>query len=302
MNAWVLYGINDLQLKEISCPEPRKGEVIVQVKAAGICSSDISRVYKNGAYHYPIILGHEFSGITNEGRRVGVFPLIPCHSCDSCRHHRHETCSNYSYIGSRQDGAFAEYVAVPEWNLITLPDHVTFEQGALLEPAAVALHAVKSAKLDGVVNAAVIGDGAIGRLIGVWLRYYGVKFIDVLGRKDNGSFGDYDLCFEVVGSSDAFRRCIELIRPNGGIILVGNPNSEFNIDQTIYWKILRKQLTVSGIWNSSYPFDWKMVLENINLLQSDDIITHKVDFLQLKKAFDMIQSRKEKYGKVMCVF
>lgn len=302
MNAWVLCGINNLQLKEISCPEPREGEVLVQVKAAGICSSDISRVYKNGAYHYPMILGHEFSGVTQDGRRVGVFPLIPCYSCRSCQNHQYETCSNYSYIGSRQDGAFAEYVAVPEWNLITLPNHVTFEQGALLEPAAVALHAVKRAKLDGVVSVAVIGDGTIGRLIGIWLRHYGVKFIDVLGRNDNGGFADYDLCFEVVGSSDAFRRCIELTRSNGEIILVGNPNSEFNINQTIYWKILRKQLTVSGVWNSSYPLDWKMILENIDLLQSDVFITHKVNFLQLKKAFEMIRSRKEKYGKVMVVF
>ena len=77
MKAWVLHGINDLRFEDVPKPVLKKGEVLVKVMCAGVCSSDIQRVYVSGAYHYPIILGHEFSGITEDGRRVGVFPLLP---------------------------------------------------------------------------------------------------------------------------------------------------------------------------------------------------------------------------------
>ena len=299
MKAWVLHGINDLQLNNVPTPTPKEGEVLVQVKAAGICSSDIPRVYGTGAYHYPIILGHEFSGVTPDGRRVGVFPLLPCHKCESCLAGYYETCSNYSYIGSRQDGAFAEYVAVPEWNLRTLPDNITFEQAALLEPAAVALHAVSRLDLQNVKSIMVVGKGTIGKFIARWLKIYGVTNIVVLGRNETLPETQYDACIEVVGSADAFGRCIELTKPNGQVILVGNPNRDFNIDQKLYWQILRKQLTVKGIWNSSYPSDWKCVFESVERLQIDSFISHKYDFSELSSAFEMMYLKREKHGKVV---
>jgi L-iditol 2-dehydrogenase len=299
MKAWVLYGINDLRLIEVPTPTPKNGEVLVQVKAAGICSSDIPRVYTTGAYHYPIILGHEFSGITSDGRRVGVFPLIPCHHCESCQTGHYETCSNYSYIGSRQDGAFAEYVAVPEWNLITLPDNMTFEQAALLEPAAVALHAVKQISIQMINRVVIIGNGTIGLLIGEWLKQYGIETVDVLGRDHKDFSSNYDVCIEAVGTSDAFRRCIELVRQNGEVILVGNPNVDFKIDQKLYWQILRKQLTLHGSWNSSYPSDWQEVLENAVELHLDSFISHKDDFSRLNAAFDMIYNKRERHRKII---
>jgi L-iditol 2-dehydrogenase len=309
MRAWVLHGINDLQLNDVPMPTPKDGEVIVSVRAAGICASDISRVYSTGSYHYPIILGHEFSGVVervhNEknfgpvGKRVGVFPLIPCFTCESCADGRYETCSDYSYIGSRRDGAFAEYVAVPEWNLIILPDGMTFDRAALLEPASVALHAVRSIKNHNISRAAVIGDGAIGRLIGAWLIHCGVESVDVLGRNDNGILVNYDVCIAAAGSFESFRRCIELARPNGELVLVGNPSVDFNIGRELYWQILRKQLTVSGIWNSSYPSDWQSVIENAENLHLDKFISHKYEFGELGKAFDMIYNKRERHGKVI---
>jgi L-iditol 2-dehydrogenase len=252
-----------------------------------------------GAYHYPIILGHEFAGITEDGRRVGAFPLIPCQKCESCKQKHYETCKNYSYIGSRQDGAFAEYVAVPEWNLVELPDNVTFEQAALLEPAAVALHAVNRLDLSVVQNAAVIGNGVIGQLIAKWLDISGVKNVALLGRNDTPILSKYDACFEVVGSVDSFLRCAELVKPNGQIALVGNPNVDVNIDQNLYWQILRKQIIVRGSWNSSYPSDWQRVLEYADKLRLDSFISHRFEFEKLDKAHDLMHNKTEKYSKVM---
>jgi len=302
MKAWILHGNNDIKLNDVPIPMLKDGEVLVQVKAVGICTSDVPRVYEKGAYHYPIILGHEFSGITSGGRRVGVFPLIPCHICDSCQTGHYETCSDYSYIGSRQDGAYAEYVAVPEWNLIDLPKSVTFEQAALLEPAAVAFHAVKRMQSHSITNAAVIGNGVIGNLIGVWLMQYGIQIVDVLGRNDNNTYSNYDVCIEAAGTSESFRRCVELTCPNGEILLVGNPDNNFNIDQKLYWQILRKQVTVNGVWNSSYPSEWQQVLEHADKIQLDRFISHIYEFNELDKAFEMIHGKKEKHSKVMVKF
>ena len=134
MKAYVLHGIGDLRYEDRSLPEHYPGWALVKVLVAGICSSDIPRIFEKGPYHFPTIPGHEFSGkverVADEsdrhwlGKRVGVFPLIPCKKCASCEKGQYETCSNYDYIGSRRDGGFAEYVAVPVWNLLELPETV----------------------------------------------------------------------------------------------------------------------------------------------------------------------------------
>jgi L-iditol 2-dehydrogenase len=298
MRAWVLHGINDLRFENVPKPVPNDNEVLVKVHCVGICSSDISRVYLTGAYHYPIILGHEFCGTTENGRRVGVFPLLPCHACESCKTGHYETCSNYGYIGSRRDGAFAEYVAVPDRNLIALPGDLSFEQAVLLEPAAVALHAVKQLDLSKVQSAVVVGDGAIGKLAAKWLSIYGVA-VCVLGRGDKQPPGNPDACIEAVGSADALRRCIELTKPGGQIVLVGNPGLDFNIDRMLYQQILRKQISVKGSWNSRYPSDWRETLDNSGVLRLSDFISHRYPFGELDKAFRMIRDKRERHGKVI---
>ncbi len=207
MKAWVLHEIGRLALEEVPVPEPGPGEVLVAVKAAGICGSDIPRIYRTGAHRHPLIPGHEFSGEvaglgkgTDKGwlgQRVGVFPLIPCRSCSPCRRKQYEMCRNYGYLGSRQDGGFAEYVAVPEWNLIRLPQQVGFEEAAMLEPMAVAVHGMRRILPgDGAMAAtseggearsykiAVCGLGTIGLLLLMFLKEAGFREIYVIGNKD----------------------------------------------------------------------------------------------------------------------
>ena len=111
MKAYVLHQIQDLQYDEVLMPDCPSGWAIVKVKAAGICSSDIPRIFSKGTYHFPTIPGHEFSGIVEKvgsiadvdlvGKHVGVFPLIPCKECEQCKQKRYEMCSHYDYIGSR---------------------------------------------------------------------------------------------------------------------------------------------------------------------------------------------------------
>ena len=110
MKAQVLYDIGDIRYEEVPLPELKEGWALVKVMAAGVCGSDIPRIYRTGAHVHPLIPGHEFSGQVIktfsgesvwDGKRVGVFPLIPCGECDCCRKHLYEMCSNYNYLGSR---------------------------------------------------------------------------------------------------------------------------------------------------------------------------------------------------------
>lgn len=117
MKAYALHGVNDLRYEEVDIPEVKDNEVLVNVQAAGVCGSDIPRIYKTGTYSFPLIPGHEFSGVVEmvgqkvddkwSGKRVGVFPLIPCRKCIPCKSKRFEMCRHYSYLGSRSDGGFA---------------------------------------------------------------------------------------------------------------------------------------------------------------------------------------------------
>ena len=206
MKALVLEEIGKLEYKEVAKPVPAKGEVIVRVMAAGICGSDIPRAYKEGAHNMPLIIGHEFAGVVDSvgesvsadltGKRVGVFPLIPCWQCGPCLNRQYEMCRNYSYLGSRRNGGFAEYVAVPEWNLIELPDNVSYEAAAMIEPMAVACHAMKRV-LDVTERSAhertvsgsdpaivVCGLGTIGTFLVTFLLEAGYNNLLVIGNKE----------------------------------------------------------------------------------------------------------------------
>ncbi len=178
MKAWVLHGIHDLRLENVETPVPADGEVLVRVRAAGVCGSDIPRIYRNGTYSFPLIPGHEFSGVvadegTNKGwlgKRVGIYPLIPCKSCGPCRKKQYEMCRSYSYLGSRRNGGFAEYAAVPADNLIELPEGVSMEAAAMLEPMAVAVHALRRVRPCADDTIVVCGLGTIGLLLLMLLK------------------------------------------------------------------------------------------------------------------------------------
>ena len=306
MKAWVLHGINDIRYETVALPKPAPGEALVKVCVAGICGSDIPRTFDTGAHKMPLIIGHEFSGTVTEisyadgeqavfaskwlGKHVGVFPLIPCKKCKPCQDGHYEMCRSYSYLGSRRDGAFAEYVSVPVWNLIELPDSVSFEEAAMLEPMSVAVHAMRIGLGSGFqngskdeatnVNIVVCGLGTIGLLLTQFLLDAGCKNLYVIGNKDlqkslavkigidpdhfcdsrvedAGKWlaektGEVELFFECVGRNECISLAVDSAAPGGRVVLVGNPYGDITFSRNTYWKILRNQLTVLGTWNSSF--------------------------------------------------
>ena len=135
MNAGVLYAERDLRYEQVSRPAVSSGDVLVKVRCAGICSSDIGR-YSSGkmVYKFPPIMGHEFSGEVAKigegvnsfsiGEKVAIYPLIPCNSCEFCKEGKHQLCEKYNYLGSRTSGGFAEYVKCPVSCLVKVPKEV----------------------------------------------------------------------------------------------------------------------------------------------------------------------------------
>lgn len=345
MKAWVLHKINDIRFEDVEVPEICENEVLVKVKAAGICGSDIPRIYTSGAYFYPLITGHEFSGQVEaiggnvdgkwRGKRVGVFPLIPCRKCIPCKKSRYEMCRKYSYLGSRRNGGFAEYVAVPERNLIELPENVTFEEAAMLEPMAVAVHAMRQVAPETDDTVVVCGLGTIGILIVMFLIENGIKNILAIGNKDfqretvlklgiseenfcdiritdvdkwidektsgNGS----DVFFECVGKNETINQAVNNTSAGGKVMLVGNPYGNVEFEKATYWKILRNQLSVMGSWNSSFTGnendDWHYVLNKLSegKIHPSTLISHRFSMADLEKGLHIMRNKSEGFLKVI---
>lgn len=347
MKAHILYEAGSLRYEEVPIPHPQAGEVLVQVKASGICGSDIARIYKTGAHVSPLIPGHEFSGIVAEtgegtdrawlGRRVGIFPLIPCRTCAPCRRGQYEMCRNYSYLGSRRDGGFAEYVTVPEENLLELPQEVSFEAAAMLEPMAVAVHAMRRLPRTKRGAVAVCGLGTIGLLILMFLQEAGLEDVYVIGNKDfqkqstlllgvsperfcdsrtqdagsflaerTGGLG-VEAFFECVGRNETINLAVAGTAPGGAAVLVGNPYSSMTFEKDLYWKILRNQLTVTGTWNSSFTNDpdddWQYVLARLKggNIRPESLITHRFPLEELTLGLSIMRDKTEDYVKVMAL-
>lgn len=334
MKAYNLHGVNDLRYEDIEIPVlPGKEWAVIKVRAAGICSSDIARVFTKGTYHFPTIPGHEFSGevysVASEenvhlvGKRVGVFPLIPCRQCPQCKEKHYEMCANYDYVGSRRDGGFAEYVAVPVWNLIELPDNIPFTSAAMLEPLSVALHAIKIGGVKNGDNVAIIGTGMIGISAGQWAYKYGASKVTVIGRNEmkrqivekcgliysvctsKDEIDQYDFVLEAVGSPASIELAISGTTPGGTVLLMGNPSSDIMLSQGVYWRVLRKQLVIKGTWNSAYDglstSDWTDALKAIvnDEIKVNSLISHIFDQNHLKDGLLLMKEKNESYCKVM---
>lgn len=345
MKAWVLHGIGDIRFEEAEEPKLKENEVLVRVKAAGICGSDIPRIYKTGAHIHPLIPGHEFAGqVVTVGRgadtkwlrkRVGIFPLIPCGDCTVCQRQQYELCRNYSYLGSRRNGGFAEYAAVPEWNLTELSDSVSYEEAAMLEPMAVAVHAMRRMQIHKNDTAVIFGLGTIGMLLFLFLRDAGIENILVIGNKEfqkrtvlnlgleESCYCDItaqnlsewlmqrtdkkgaDAFFECVGRNETFSQVVDLTAPQGQICLVGNPYSDMQLEKAIYWKILRNQLTITGTWNSSFTHtaedDWHYVLDRLEhkRILPKRLISHELELKDAERGFLIMRDKREEYMKVM---
>jgi len=342
MYACVLHAIGDLRYEAVDDPVPGNGEVLLKIRAAGVCGSDVQRVFEKGTYHFPTIPGHEFAGeiaavhegmdLSLIGRRAAVFPILPCRSCPACEVGEYAQCESYDYYGSRRDGGFAEYLAVKEWNLVYIPESVSFTEAAMCEPVAVAVHALSQSGVGLGDTVAVFGAGTIGVLIAEIAKLRGAKnviMIDIdqaklekaaslgfpltinsLGQDAPESIAKLtngrgaDVVIEGAGASASLENCVKSAKAFGRVVLMGNPVKDMTFSRDAYSGILRKQLTLRGTWNSSYNTaknDWMTAVNAMPSLNLKRLITHHFPLAAGIKAVEALRDKKELVMKSMYV-
>ena len=336
MKAVILESNGNLRYKDTLDPKIASSEYLIAVKYSGICNSDISRAYNNGAYSYPLIMGHEFSGVVEEigknvsrykrGDRVAVFPLIPCKICEFCKTEDYAQCVNYDYYGSRRDGAFAQLVPVREWNLFPIPDDVSLEEAALLEPLSVAMHAVRKLRFKRDDFVAIFGAGLIGLAIAECLsyvvkkknifiidrndfklsfaKYYGINTINPITKNDwvesikKDTGGGVNHAIEACGAVATYKQSIDIVKCHGHVLWVGNITGDMTIEKKVVSSILRREVKIIGCWNSKYfhskDDDWNHALQFIKKSKNlKKLITHKVKLVDGESIFKRLYLNKE---------
>ncbi len=317
MKALVLDGKESIHLKSLPDPVPQTGEVVMQVSACAVCGSDRNRFLK-GHHTLPVVLGHEFSGRVIaigsgvdpdwQGQRVAVAPLVPCHKCELCLEGRYSACRQYRFIGSSRQGGMAEKVAVPAQNLISINEDVSDINGALLEPVTVGIHALSLGGFHPGKSVAVLGAGSIGLLLIQWLKFRNAAAIfatdlvetrlaqaralgadlalmagaEALREIQSVVNPGVDLVIETAGSPHAIQHAIEILRPGGDLVLVGNQPPDRTLSLSLIEKFMRKEGVLHGSFMSfSAPFPgrewvWARNALNSGLISPDQVVTEKL--------------------------
>ncbi len=304
MKALVLTADATLEVAEYPEPSaPESGWVTLRVACAGVCGSDIPRGFEGGAYHYPLVMGHEFSGTVERtaagsrfslGDRVAVFPLIPNPAEEINQVGEYAVGRAYDYFGSRRDGAFQELLNVPEFNLLSIHKGLSLEAASLVEPCAVAYHAAARPAVSPGESALVIGGGPIGNMVAQWLRLRGCRpvFVSEPDQKkrriaermgfisidpaasdpvESTAYlpgGGADVVVEACGLPVTFRQAVSAAGLFGQVVFLGNIHGELRLDEKLVSSILRRELTIYGTWNSRFvpkgSGEWKKVIDALD--------------------------------------
>ena len=309
MKAGVFYKEGDIRYDDYPDPICGDDDIIVKVKACGVCGSDPPRILNLWKYPRPAVPGHEFAGEVVEvgkraerfkvGDRVAVQPLIPCGKCEPCRSGHYSMCDDIRMIGADLPGGFAEYARVPWTNAQPLGD-VDLEEAALLEPCAVALYGVLGIAPRLGDTVAILGCGTIGQLALQWLRMAGVRRIiavDISPTKlkeakalgadlcINGMEQDAveavleathgqgaDIAMETAGSKITQEQCLLVTKKRGKVGYLGIARSDILLKEKSFESIFRHELTLRGFWNSySAPFPGDAWMKSIEAFQDGKI-------------------------------
>ncbi|MDA7885199.1 galactitol-1-phosphate 5-dehydrogenase [bacterium] len=296
MRALLLSEYQNLNVVEVEKPRLGPKDVLVSVKACGICGSDVHGYDgSSGRRIPPLVMGHEAAGVVTEigaevsrfsiGQRVTFDSMISCGNCHLCSKGSTNLCAGRRVLGVscetyRQSGCFAEFVSVPEHIVYEIPDDLSFEHAALVEPVSVAVHAVSLLEIPSGASAVVVGTGMIGLLVVQALKVAGcdqIVAIDIdpfklnlakeLGATHCLRATDVDvatevlaitegigvdIAMEVVGKTEPLRTAIDCVRLGGQVGLVGNLQP--NVDLPLQ-KVVTRELKLVGSCGSSgeYP-------------------------------------------------
>jgi L-iditol 2-dehydrogenase len=321
MKTLRLHGPGDLRLHEEPIPVPKSGESLLRVQAVGICGSDLHWFNEaqigDARLEKPLILGHEFTALDENGQLVAVDPAVPCGECAYCKRGDPNLCENLLFAGhAEQDGALQEWIAWPDRCLYPLSGAFTAAEGALLEPLGIALHAMDLAHMKLGMSLGVFGCGPIGLLILQLARLAGAgKLVatDILPHRVAAAaqFGadesylvakDYrdpdralaaelklDVVFEAAGENSAVEMAVEAVRPGGQVILVGIPAD----DRTVFTASVarRKGLTFKLVRRMKFTYPQAIQLVASGKIDLKALVSYTFPLESAAEAFALAARR-----------
>jgi len=312
-------------LEEAPIPGPAPDEVIIKVERCGICGSDVHIYHGVSPIKPPVVLGHEFSGTIylkgsavegfQIGDRVTAEPGIQCGKCTYCQSGRYNLCINQYTIGARlgHDGAYADYVRVPAGKIIPLPEGMSFEVGAMVEPVACAMHALDVANINSGDAALVIGTGTIGLLIAQAVRMAGadivvvadlvpqrlalarelgadaavdVRKIDLVAwAKETYGEGGITHVLDTASVPQTFQQALQIVRRGGRIVNIGVPIKPVEWNPIhLLWEI---EITGMNMYTRG-NFDEALDAITKGLIQVEPLISASYSLARIEDAYDVV--------------
>ena len=330
MKSIRLHGTGDLRIHDEPVPVTSDGEKLVRIKSVGVCGSDLHWFSEgeigDAKLERPLVLGHEFAGETEDGQRVAIDPAIPCGYCEFCERGHPNLCENLIFAGHGQhDGALREWMAWNEKSLFPIPDSISDDDGAMLEPLGIAIHSVDLGKIKAGMTVGVFGCGPIGLLIIQMAKLSGAANIIATDRllhrveaaKSFGASEAYlvgdklqlgepvlsvvetiraatngrgvDVAFEAAGTQDAVDASVAAVASGGKVILAGIPND----DKTSFSASTarRKGLTIKLVRRMKHTYPRAIELVSKGLVDVRSLVTHHFPLEQADEAFRVAERR-----------
>ncbi len=320
-----------VEVREVDAPVAGPGEVLVQVRAAAICGSDLGIYDFTPAYsgmELPVVMGHEFSGVVEAvgegikaysvGDRVLSRSVVSCGECRFCVAGMDNLCESSSLFGIHQDGGFAEYISVPQGLLYPIPEGMSFEEAALVEPLSNAVHFVNDlTPVEPGDLAVVLGIGPIGlfsaqllRLAGADVLMTGISVdterfeiakrlgleavnvdevdpVDLVMGRTSGRGAD--VAFVAVGAPSAVHQAVRLVRKRGHITVIGIFPGDVAVPMTV---VVRREITLAGAYDArAENFEDAIALIESGRIKAVDLVTHRFPLEEAERAFEVAQSK-----------
>lgn len=319
------YGIEDIRYEELPVPNCGEKDVLIKVAYAGICGSDL-HIYKKGMFiqNIPETMGHEFSGtviktgskvhLLQAGDRVTANPMVTCGNCIACRTGHRGSCETLGFIGEVRPGCFAEYIALPQEDVIKAPPDIDLKKLALAEPLAVALNICRQAKPAPTDKVLIVGPGPIGLLTALALKNVcGLENPTILGRsparlsiakalgmKTTTQLGDdsyFDLIIEAAGNETALSNAVAHALPGGKICVVSIFEDDFIFDINT---IVAKQLSIIGcnVYETRHIQESTKLLAD-GIIDPSPLVTDTYDLADCREAFAALCSKDKKACKIL---
>ncbi len=344
MKSMVLTGIKQMQMVEV--PDPmiiNDNDVLIKLERVGVCGSDI-HYYTTGkigsqVVQYPYPVGHEGSGTVLEvggkvtrvkpGDQIAIEPAMPCWECDQCKAGRPHTCRKLKFLGcpGQADGCLSEYIVMPDTSCFPLHPGMSLDDGALSEPLAIGVYAVKQSIPMAGAAVGILGFGPIGMSVLLPAQAQGARAIYVtdliserldmarmLGANYAGNPNEVDVIravaerepamldvvFEACGQQGAIDNAIDLLKPGGKLMVIGIPEFDrwsFPVD-----KCRHKEITIFNVRRQNHALEPTLEMMRDKKFDASRMVTHRYSFDQTKEAFDLVTGYRDGVMKAMIEF